>query len=87
MALESKQTRLYCIDDIYFSYDGSVYHKHADSKHAHFFTSLAIIDGIPMATGGYGDYPHGDYTTLSETYDYKKDTWIEIKSVTAYENL
>ena len=68
--------------NLYFSYDGFVYHKHADSKYAHYFTSLAIIDDVPLATGGGGD----DYTFISETYNYVNNTWTEVNSF-SYENL
>ena len=63
-----KLTRILCL-----SYDGSVYHTHADSKHGHHFTSLATIDDIPLAVGG--SY---DYINKAETYDYQSNTWTEI---------
>ena len=62
-------TRLYLI----FSYDGDVYHNHADSKNGHHYTSLANTEGSPLAVGGYD--PN---TNKAETYDIATNTWTEV---------
>ena len=56
-----------------FSYDGDVYHNHADSKNGHYWTSLANIEGSPLAVGGAG--PN---INKAETYDIATNTWTEV---------
>ena len=55
------------------SYDGAVYHKHADSKNGHYYTTLAKIDESPLAVGGYN--PN---TNKAETFDISTNTWTEV---------
>ena len=56
-----------------FSYDGAVYHNHADSKNDHYLTTLAKIDACPLAVGGYSSN-----TNKAETYDFSTNTWTEV---------
>ena len=58
---------------ITFSYDGVIFHDHADSKNKHWETSLANIEGSPLAVGGYS--PN---TNKAETYDISTDVWTEV---------
>ena len=58
----------------YFSsYDGAVFHNQADSKHGHYYTSLAKIDGAPLAVGG-----SSSNTNKAETLDVSTNTWTEV---------
>ena len=55
------------------SYDGDVFHNHANSKIGHYKTTLANIEGSPLAVGG--DNPE---TNKAETYDISANTWNEV---------
>ena len=55
------------------SYDGLVFHKQADSKNGHYYTTLAKIDESPLAVGGY------DPTIKkAEILDIQSNTWTEV---------
>ena len=57
------------------SYDGSVFHNQVDSKYGHPWTTLAKIDGAPMAVGG----SHvGSATNKAETLDISSNVWTEV---------
>ena len=56
-----------------FSYDGVRFRNHVDSKHKHWETSLANIEGSPLAVGGYSPA-----TNKAETYDISTDVWTEV---------
>ena len=58
---------------LFFSYDGIVFQDHDDSNYGHHFTSLANIEGFPLATGGFMND-----TNKAETYDYSTNTWTEV---------
>ena len=58
---------------ILFSYDGLIFHSQADSKTKHYYTTLAIIDGAPLAVGGFSTY-----TNKSEILDISSNTWTEV---------
>ena len=58
---------------IYFSYDGESFRSHADSNVNHYGSSLANVDGQPLAVGGYSPE-----TNAAETFDYTRNTWTEI---------
>ena len=55
------------------SYDGNIFHIHADSKNGHYQTTLANIEGSPLAVGGYGPS-----INKAETYDIETNTWTEV---------
>ena len=55
------------------SYDGDVFHNHANSNTGHYQTTLANIEGSPLAVGGYNPT-----TTKAETYDIATNTWTEV---------
>ena len=55
------------------SYDGSVFHNQADSKHGHYSTTLAKIDGAPLAVGG-----NGPNIKKAETLDISSNVWTEV---------
>ena len=55
------------------SYDGDIFHIHADSKSDHHRITLANIEGSPLAVGGYS--PN---INKAETYDIATNTWIEV---------
>ena len=57
-----------------FSYDGAVYHNHADSKNGHYYTTLANIDAAPLVVGGYNSN-----TNKSEKFDISTNTWTEVE--------
>ena len=65
---------------LFRSYDGYIFHTHANSKYGHYFISLANDEGHPLATGGYSDY-----TNKAETYDYTTNTWTEV-AVSPYQD-
>ena len=56
-----------------FSYDGSVFHNQADSKNGHHRTTLAKIDGAPLAVGGYSSN-----TNKAEILDISSNVWTEV---------
>ena len=56
-----------------FSYDGSVFHNQADSKHGHYWTTLAKIDESPLAVGGYNPK-----INKTEIFDISSNTWLEV---------
>ena len=60
-------------DNFSKSYDGYIFHNAADSKNGHFRTTLANIEGSPLAVGGYS--PN---TNKAETYDIGTNTWNEV---------
>ena len=65
-------------DNFYFknySYNGEMFHNHADSKHCHSFTTLANVEGSPLAVGCHTG---GTFTSKAETYDISTNTWTEI---------
>ena len=55
------------------SYDGFVLQNHANSKKGHRDTTLANIEGSPLAVGGA--HPS---INKAETYDISTDTWTEV---------
>ena len=55
------------------SYDGDVFHNSADSKNGHHWTTLATIDGAPLAVGGTDSN-----TNKAETLDLATNTWTEV---------
>ena len=55
------------------SYDGFVFHNHANSKNGHYITTLANIDGSPLAVGGASPE-----INKAETYDISTNTWTEV---------
>ena len=57
-----------------FSFDGQSFYNHTDSTHGHYFTSLANLDGSPLAVGGSG--PNINKT---EIYDIASHTWTEVE--------
>ena len=56
-----------------FSYDGSVFHNQADSKNGHHRTTLANIDGAPLAVGGWNSN-----TNKAEILDISSNAWTEV---------
>ena len=56
-----------------FSYDGDIFHNQADAKNGHADTTLANIDGAPLAVGGYSSN-----TNKAEILDISSNTWTEI---------
>ena len=54
-----------------FSYDGTIFHNHANSKNDHHFTTLAIIDGAPLAVGE-------QFNNKAEILDISSNIWTEI---------
>ena len=56
-----------------FSYDGSVFHNQADSKNKHEDTSLAKIDGAPLAVGG-----SSLNNVKAEILDISSNKWTEV---------
>ena len=63
--IESKKTL--------FSYDGSVFYNQADSKNGHHFTTMAKIDGAPLAVGGFE--PN---IKKAEILDISSNVWTEV---------
>ena len=57
------------------SYDGSIFHSHADSKNGHHATTLANIEGSPLAVGGMTPQ-----INKAETYDIGTNTWTEVSN-------
>ena len=57
---------------ILFSYDGLIFHSQADSKNGHYYSTLAIIDGAPLAVGGSSP------TKKAEILDISSNTWTEV---------
>ena len=55
------------------SYDGFIFHEHASSKTGHTLTTLANIEGSPLAVGGFSPD-----TNKAETYDISANLWTEI---------
>ena len=53
-----------------FSYDGAVFHNQADSKNGHHPTTLANIDGAPLAVGGSNK--------KAEILDISRNSWTEV---------
>jgi len=51
---------------------GFIFHNQADVTNEHFQTSLANIDGDPLAVGGNSSY------TKAEILDIASNTWTEI---------
>ena len=59
----------------YYSYDGLIFHQHADSIHGHSHIPLANVNGSPLAVGGY----HGNgYNRKAETFDITTNAWTEV---------
>ena len=58
---------------IWFSYDGFIFHNHADSKNTHYYTTLANIDNSLLAVGG-----HDPNTNKAEILDISSNIWTEI---------
>ena len=58
---------------ILFSYDGLIFHSQADSKNGHFYSTLAIIDGAPLAVG-----ENSPNTKKAEILDISSNTWTEV---------
>ena len=56
-----------------FSYDGIIFHNHADSKNGHFRTTLANIEDALLAVGGFG--PNNN---KAEILDISSNTWTEV---------
>ena len=55
------------------SYDGDIFHIHADSKNGHHRTTLANIEGSPLVVGGYSPS-----IKKAEIYDIGTNTWTEV---------
>ena len=53
------------------SYDGFVFHNHANSKNGHHDTTLANFEGSPLAVGGAE-------TNKAETYDISANRWNDV---------
>ena len=58
---------------IILSYDGFIFHNHADSKTPHYHSTLAELDGAPLALGGWN--PNNN---KAETFDIQRNTWNEV---------
>lgn len=58
--------------DILFSYDGLIFHNHADSIHGHWTTTLANAEGSPFAIGG------NPAINKAEMYDISSNKWTEV---------
>ena len=56
-----------------FSYDGFIFHNHADANNEHYQITLAKIDDAPMAVGGYSSKMN-----KAEILDISSNTWTEI---------
>ena len=56
-----------------FSYDGFLFHNHADSKNGHYRISLAKFDQAPLAVGG-----EASNTNKAEIFNIANNTWTEI---------
>ena len=59
-------------DKALLSYDGFVFHNKADAKNQHYVTTLATIDGAPLAVGGYSN------VKKAEIFDISSNTWTEV---------
>ena len=57
----------------WFSYDGDIFHNHADSTNGHYATTLAKIDEAPLAVGG-----SDSNTNKAEILDISSNTWTKI---------
>ena len=55
------------------SYDGDLFHNHANAKNGHWRTSLAKIYEAPLAVGGYSSN-----TNKAEILGITSNTWTEI---------
>ena len=55
------------------SYDGAVFHNQADSKNGHYWTTLAKIDGAPLAVGG-----NSPTNNKAEILDVSTNSWTEV---------
>ena len=69
----SIRTFLFPLYNFTGSYDGFVFHNHANSKNGHYQTTLANIEGSPLVVGG-----NSPTTNKAETYDISAEKWIEI---------
>ena len=55
------------------SYDGMIFHNQASSKHEHYRTTLANIDGAPLIIGG-----SEPKSKKAEILDISSNSWTEI---------
>ena len=60
---------------IFHSYDGDAFHQHSNSKNGHYTTTLANMEGSPLAVSGRSG---STWHNKSETYDISTDTWTEV---------
>ena len=58
---------------ILFSYDEITFHNQTNSNNEHHKTTLANIDGAPLAVGGYDPY-----IKKAEIFDISSNTWTEV---------
>ena len=57
-----------------YSFDGDVFHNHTYAINGHTYTTLANINGFPLAVGGYNETSH---TNKAEIFDISANDWIE----------
>ena len=60
---------------LFDSYDGDAFHQHANSKNGHYSTSLANMDGLPLAVSGQSG---STWHNKSEMYDISTDSWTDV---------
>ena len=58
---------------ILFSYNGKIFHQQADSNYGHDYSTLAKIEGTPLAVGGYAFN-----INKAEILDISTNTWTEV---------
>ena len=75
VSYSNKNDNNFCI---FNSYDGDIFHAHANSKNRHGETTVANIEGSPLAVGGSS-------TNKAETYDIATNTWTEVSDYPYHE--
>ena len=62
------------------SFDGEFHYNHPNSTVGHSHTTLANIDGNPLAVGGEpGDEEQGINTNRTEIFDIQANIWVEVE--------
>ena len=58
------------------SFDGQFHYNHPNSTVGHTFTTLANIDGNPLAVAGLGEEINSNRT---EIFDIQANMWVEVE--------
>ena len=80
-----RQDFLSFLETVFLSFDGEFHHSHPDSTISHTYTTLANIDGYPLAIGGEVGHPTpgtdeiGIDTNRTEIFDIQANMWIEVE--------